>query len=514
MLEKLAAIADVADQQGYHEAASDITQLIKTAQLFDALKTLFDPSSSELDLNSGFWKRLTRGWQRGKFDRRLGLALAINAERTKLNKKIEQLAAPLKEFSNQVSAFYDKVRSGGDDYGAMDFKEELSRLKSDASKMKNLIGGKDLRRALDMRNKLNVEQISAVEKIKGIDPEHKDFLVKLLNGEIKGEAQQSSKQDVPGAVQQSGTGVQPAMGFSEKRDEQQKPVKDWLKLQKLPRLDYEEGFTTPRSRQRALQFYSRYGFNPMVVEDFFKNNKDKKEELLEQVGKKVFGDFFKDVNWTFEIEKEQKAKEQQKAVAPAKPAEVIVPAEVAKEKAKEMPMPSGPPPIPADAPAKKLDDTAVTLKMLKDLERGEKELAEKRKSKTKPEEKTQREVETIPMSPASDLAFSTASRVSREITRLGRMHTLKKIADDMQNDEDLLDILDPLDRMGDEQDKAALIKHHEDELQKAQQAFDNMVNNNHEQRREMWKAYLAGRISDLQGKIKLLEGGVLPPDEE
>lgn len=460
MLEKLAAIADLADQQGYHEAASDLTQLIKTAQLFDALKTLFDPSTSELGPDSNWWKRLTRGWSRGKFDRRLGLALAINAERTKLNKKIEMLAQPLKDFSAQVSGFYDKVKSGGDNYGAMDFKSELSQLKSDAAKMKNLIGGKDLRKALDLRNKLNVQQISAVEKIKGIDPEHKDFLINLLNGNIKKTPEgKPENKDVgkdtarpstwPTAEEWAARGVNAPItvvpeavpgqqdgSVAAGRTKEQKAISDWLKLQDIARRPYDDGFKTSRSAKRAAIIYQRYGFNPFAVLEFFKNNPSKREEGVELFGYH-FRKLFDDLDFGVELEKAKSpevAKEVNKEVK-----------EVAKEVAKEeVAAPASVPAAVAPASVEKKPSAPATkkpseLELDKEMARthDKKEKAEearavarKKKVEPKPEEKTPRPpITDIPLvSPASDLAVSTATRTSREITRLGRIQQLRKLS--------------------------------------------------------------------------------------
>lgn len=460
MLEKLAAIANFADQHGEYEIASDLTQLIKNAQLFDALRTLFDPSTSELGPDSSWWKRLTRGWSKGKFDRRLGLALAINAERTKLNKKIEQLAQPLKDFSAQVAAFYDKVKSGGENYGATDFKAELSQLKSDAAKMKNLVGGKDLRKALDLRNKLNQQQIAAVEKIKGIDPEHKDFLIKLLNGEIKkapeGVAKEEAKEVVPGATE---------MGGSIKRSPEQKAVSDWLKLQKIVPADYDEGFSGARSQGRAAQIYQRYGFNPFAVLQFLKENPEKKKEGVELFGPR-FRKLIEDMNWAIELEKAKEQKVEKALESLNAPKEEVVPAPAAAAPAAEAPKAEAPKKVEAPAatpaaakPKKKLSpDAQADIATLSQVDKYERELEDKKKGKGKkvslPEEKTPRAQEEIkPISPASDLAVSTAARTAREITRLGRVRQLAKFAQDMQKDEDLLDVLDPLDRSEDLMDK-------------------------------------------------------------
>lgn len=456
MLEKLAAIANFADQHGEYEMANDLTQLVKNAQLFDALRSLFDPSTSELGPDDSWWRRLTRGWQKGKFDRRLGLALAINAERTKLNKKIEQLSAPLKEFSAQVSAFYDKVKSGGDNYTATDFKAELSKLKSDAAKMKNLVGGRDLRKALDMRNKLNQQQIAAVEKIKGIDPEHKDFLIKLLNGEIKqaptGEA--AREEAVPGAKPDAGV----------KKTQEEKAIGDWLKLQNIVRRPYDEGFTTSRSAKRAAIMYQRYGFNPFAILEFFKEHPEKKEEGVELFGHRL-RKLFDDLNYAVEFEKAQQQKTEKPVIVEAPKAEtpkVEAPAAAAVPAAAPTPeaAPAAAPKVEAPKPAKKV---SPEMEMFRKHDKLERELAAKQKAKadkakakkeTLPEEKTPRAQEEIaPISPASDLAISTAARVSREITRLGRVRQLAKLAQEFEpkdvKDEDLLDVLDPLDRLQD-----------------------------------------------------------------
>jgi len=426
MLEKLAAIANFADQYGEYEIANDLTQLVKSAQLFDALRTLFDPSTSELGPDDGWWKRLTRGWSRGKFDRRLGLALAINAERTKLNKKIEQLAAPLKDFSAQVSAFYDKVKAGGDNYGAADFKAELSQLKANAAKMKNLIGGRDLRKALDMRNRLNQQQIAAVEKIKGIDPEHKDFLIKLLNGEIKstpqaGIAAKEEAEAVPGAKPEAGV----------KKTQEEKAIADWLKLQNIARRPYDEGFSTSRSAKRAAIMFQRYGFNPFAVLEFFKEHPEKKEEGVELFGHRL-RKLFDDMNYAVDFELSQR------------PQKVEAPKVEVEPKSESIVTP--PPGASTAAPGNVLEPKTETPKVEKPLTpvqemarkhvAKERELAEKKeKSKTKrtlPEEKTQRAQEEI-----SPIAPTTAARVAREITRLGRVRQLAKIAQNLD--------LEPLD---------------------------------------------------------------------
>lgn len=597
MLEKLAAIADFADQNGEYTTANELTTLIKEAQFWDAVKTMLNPSSGELGEDASFWKRLTRGWKAGKFDRRLGLAFAINEEREKVNKKILSLSAPLKEFSAQVSAFYDKVRSGGDNYTAQDFKEELSTLKSSAGKMKNLIGGKDLRKALDLRNKLNSQQISAIEKIKGIDPQKKEFLIKLLRGEAAQQAGPAAAgEEKAQAPRQTGE-YGPAS--TNGKSPEQKAIGDWLKLQKFPRREYDEGFTTPRSRGRASTIYGRYGVNPFVLAEFFRQNPDKKDEVMDLVGSKPFNKMFEDIRWAIELEKkEEEKKEIEKLVpgAPTAPETILTPTEekekvletvkeIAREKEQEPVAPtpvaapkSQPAPKPSDMmsvpnipllttppPATKKEEVRKS-RTSRDKELARLQKAVEQKAKPAPTLPKAEEKTTRVESPADDkIVVTMAARTARQVTRLGRVQQLRKLADNMQADEDLLDVLDPLDDVGNqdlmfygedgeeldpEKDyspeesaremaeptqnidydkwneneidpenpdpfkKRDALKEYKEKAKMLQDKLDSLLNDEDAKRKDMWKTYISSELGLLNQKIKMVEDGMLPEDED
>jgi len=436
MFQKLAAIADFADRNGQYDVASSATQIIKNAQLFDALRTLFDPGYSGLERDSSYWKRLQRGWSRGRMDRGIGLLLAINAERTKLNKQIAEYAAPLKEFQLKINEFYDKIRAGEADFGGGDLRQETSQLKKQLNEMLKLVDNKQLRKALDMRNRLNAQQIKALDKVKGLDEDTKSYLASVLRGEQPPQAK-SSEKEVPGAIAPA-----PEYGPASiaKKTTEQKAIADWLKLQKIPRVEYDEGFSTPRSRGRASTIYARYGINPIVLAEFFKNNPDKKDEVLDLVGSKPFNKMFEDLRWALELEKKEKEKE---APVPA----TISPAPQKVEKApSEMPVKPEPAPAPSDisapagsipllttpppkSPSRKKRDIELA-QIQKAIEERAKQKApikpEVQSPTTLPEEKTPR------VEKADDLVVSMAARIGRQITRLGRVQQLRKISMELE----------------------------------------------------------------------------------
>lgn len=320
---KLGSIADFADRNGYHEIASDCTQLLKNAQIFDALSTLLNPSESELGDDAGFWKRLTRGWKSGKFDKRLGLALAINEEREKVNKRILELAEPLKTFSDQISSFYNKVRSGGDNYSALDFKSELSQLKSELSKMKMLIAGRPIYKLLDQRNRLNQQQVSAIDKIKGIDPEKKAILIKLLKGEniLPQNVEQLASNTSPTAANSnSTTAVTPTLSTNEPEREEVELTKQQLQRRELRQSEEigvwlrNKGFGRGSDLSEGLKsnypwmfrnFNKAFGLSPVVVLREIKNNKEFAAELHETFGASAYANVY---HWaTNAVRKDQEA---------------------------------------------------------------------------------------------------------------------------------------------------------------------------------------------------------------
>lgn len=420
MLEKLATIADYADYNGQYEFAGDVTQLLKNAQLFDALRTLFDPGFSGLDRDAGYWKRLQRGWSRGRMDRGVGLLLAINAERTKLNRKIEELALPIKDFQEKVSAFYDKIRSGADNFNSHNVKEELRTLSHSIKEMSKLVGNRELRKALDLRNKLNEQQLKALDKVKGLDEETKAYLANVLKGETQPSSGPSEQE--PGAA----ATMKPSKPGQVDSTTALK-IARWLRSLGIKARNFNEGRKS-KNVNMFRAFINLYQFNPMAVLDFFNANPQAMEKGLDLFGQDFSNMYF----WAENVIKrdqdaaDNEAKEQKVPGAPAQEAPVAV------EEAKQ-PSPSIQPAQEQVAPVNVVPSPLSDITDVQDNEAAKaarKAKAEERKLVKMLEEKmklekTPKVPPTPPSSPAPEQS-KRADRVEQSITRFGRMKQVEK----------------------------------------------------------------------------------------
>lgn len=483
MLEKIAAVADFVDQKGDHKTANELTEIIKTAQLFDAIRALFDPSFAGGE-GMDFLKRLTRGWKRGKFDRRLGLVFAINEEREETNRKIEKLSKPLKEFAEKVNAFYAKILSGAGtlNYSSLDFKEDLNNLKSDAAKVKNTIGGRELRKALDYRNKLNQQMLVAVDKIKGIDQGQKETLINLLRGEASFPG--ATKNELPLSTER-----QKAPMYGQNTT----ALLDWLKTLSISSAKIDRDFSTREGLSAAFKFVEKYKFSPAKVLEYFLDENHK--ELL-QYGfdnfKKAFEHMMNSAEEAVKAEESGRTKptptQQAAAVVtpvagkPEQPIEEIKPIELDKSPVSKPEFESKNPELVGPSEAEvaavaekaKAEAAIAAEKAAKEKERLAKERAEKREQarriletqrairkyeekKNKSRGKKNEPKEVVPATPetkADDsppkLAASAADRLTREISRFGRMQHLKKFARNFDfftsfnNEEECDDILEQI----------------------------------------------------------------------
>ena len=257
---KLAYVADFADENGEYELANNADQIICQAQVFDALQELFSPT----DPKASWWNRMVRGWRSGKFGKPLGMVMAIAAERTKLNKKIEERLAPMKAFQEHVGILHDKIKAGAENYHSGDFKEELRSLNSSLKEMVKLVNSRDLRKELDLRNRLNSQQIKAFERIKGYPPEELEKLKRLLSPE-----------------------AQSAAATPPKKEE----LNDWLKVVVTKKQLPEYG-ATAEDINIFRSFFNMYSQNPVAIIEFFN---DPANQKVRDDGEAKFGSAFNDM---------------------------------------------------------------------------------------------------------------------------------------------------------------------------------------------------------------------------
>ncbi len=453
MLEKIAAIANFADQNGQYETANELTQLLKTAQLFEAIKSLFDPSAG-----GDFLKRLSRGWKRGKFDRRLGLVFAINEEREALNQKIEKLSKPLKEFADKVNSFYTKILSGAgtSNYSSTDFKGDLATLRTDAAKIKSTLNSRDLRKSLDYRNKLNDQQLKAVENLRGVDEQQKATLISLLRGEAAPEA--AKKESLPGVVEKPKDLM---------HGQNTTALLDWLKTLSVSTAKIDRDFSTREGISAAIKFQNEYKYSPAKLLEYFM---DKNREQFLSYGrdnfKKAFEEMLAAAAAALKAEEngrqapspaQEMAAQTLPATKPAEPGQPVeqiqsVPLDIPASKAEvpsdivatnpttEAELVAAQAKADADradqkraeelAQAQQIVDVKNEIEALEKKRRGGRasEPAQPKKEPAAVVKKTPKPKGT-PASKADDaspLAATTADRLAREITRFGRMQQLKK----------------------------------------------------------------------------------------
>lgn len=403
MLIKIAEIADILDKNGYHESANNVSYLLKEAQLFDALRTLFDPAYSGLERDSSYWKRLQRGWQRGKMDRGLGLLLAINAERTKINKKIEELAHPLLEYKEQIADFWVKIKTGADDFSSLDFKEELKKLNHAVKEMSKIINSKELRKALDMRNRLNSQQIKALEKVRGLDDENKEYLAAILRGE----------QPIP------------LRTTAPESSETSTTLRMWLKKKPLTKLPMFAHAQTPAGKHQFREFMEEYGFNPKSITDYFMENGEAQAEGFDRFGKE-FGELLRRAHSIQMYDDEL-----QRGVRKPKEKKEELPGAIPEKKMEETPTPvmvKKP-----DIEKTKEEITAPDLAAQEIMQRQEmqnkldKLRQEREEQKQKDIEMVRRIQEVLKQQKAPKVSKSSQERLERSIRTLGRTQQVRKI---------------------------------------------------------------------------------------
>jgi hypothetical protein len=412
MLEKLAILANKADQYGEYEFADSATEIIRTAQLWNSLRTLFDPEHTPgLDRNTPFWKRLSKGWSRGRMDRNLGLVLAIMTERTKLNEKINKLTAPLKEFQEAVSAFYEQLRSGA--IKSDNFRSEARNLQKGLKETLNLISGKDLRQILKMRERLESQQLSAAEKIKGLDEETKNNLMSALRGE-----------DLPGMPAATG---RPSDMFQDPNMGTDRKLRQWLKKFPIARLSFKDA-KSPAGSWSFRKFMEKYGAHPKAVADFFNNNASAQADGFDLFPEQ-FSELLRHANEMVRYDDEisrgvHRSQQTQKQEVPGA---LDMPERQDDNNTEPMIVP------PAKLEDGQKMEEPIDSEGEKKLERLQQEEAEKLKRN-----ELIRAIQNrgkIPQSiPTAPLARSTAERMGREITRLGRVRALNKIAEDEDMD--------------------------------------------------------------------------------
>lgn len=447
MLTKLATIADFADQCGEYTIANDADKLTKNAQVFDALRTLFDPNHSGMDRDAGYWKRLQRGWTRGRMDRGLGILLAINVEKTKLNKQILELTAPVKEFQAQVGAFYDKIQAGTNDVNASNLKTELRELQSGLKKMLNLVGSKELKNALKLRERLQEQQVKALEKVKGLDPETVDYLASVLKGENKAKPETAN-------------------GNSKVDPEAAKDITKWLRSLGIKPMKINEG---KKSSDPNIfrHFTNQYHMNPIAVSTYFNDNVGAMNKGFDMFGKD-FSEMLYYAERVIKADIDLAAKEQ--AAVPGvevktdKTDQDITPPKSLDNETPLAPHRLTPDQAPKPAPLKvepkqeggmmsRFEPTNPSLPTAKNREKEilerDKEMARqivelnKRRKEQKDAKKLKNLLQPVPapippapkteVSPKPPLAGTTSQRMERGITALGRMRAMKKLAEESED---------------------------------------------------------------------------------
>lgn len=276
MLTKLAYIAEVADKSGHYEFADLTAQLLKQAGVFDALYTLLDPSHSGLDQTSGWWKRLLKGWRRGRMDKAFGLALAIKAELNQLNAKINESIAPIKDFQALVADFYDKVMAGDNDVNAGNLNQELKDLQRGLRDTLSRVTDAKLKAALNHRQRLKEQLAKAIERIRGLGDDEKEFLVETVLQGKKAPLPEEAKM----APSAGGGSEEKAQSSTTGRSNDLSDMRGWLRTLSIKRMPVGAGAKTGRGQNFFRDFADKYGFNPIAITEFFDQNGEAQAEGL------------------------------------------------------------------------------------------------------------------------------------------------------------------------------------------------------------------------------------------
>ena len=179
MIDKLVKIANYADNSGNFALANNVDNLLKQAGIFDAFRTLVDPSYGGLDQTSSYWKRMQRGLRKGRIDRKIGVIFSLSIQREQLDTEITKLAAPVAEYKKVVDNFYDKLIAKT--VVPSNLKNEVRELRIALRSMEKLLASRRLVSLLKTREKVHMQMKTAVEQLKALSPESKDYLIKLLS---------------------------------------------------------------------------------------------------------------------------------------------------------------------------------------------------------------------------------------------------------------------------------------------------------------------------------------------
>lgn len=435
MFEKLAKIAATADQYGYYSLADDATKLIKQsqlekqAQLWDSLRTLFDPEHTPgVDRNTPFWKRLSKGWARGKMDRHLGLVLAIMTERTKLNEKIKKVIAPVKLFEEQVKSFYEKINNGV--INNNNFRDETRELQRGLKDTLNLISNKDLKNILKLRDRLEIQQLQSAEHIKGLDEETKTNLMSVLSGNPLPSKDEDLKE-------------QTFEGSSLDR------LREWVKRKNLPETSFYEGAMTDGGRKIFRDFWEEYGVGPKVIVDNFINNAKVQNEAsgFGATFRRQFAEMLRRAAQTFKSD-EGYAKEPQNQPKPKQTEQIVAPKNVEKkpfevdEKIESIPLEQKQniPEIKKVEPAASAPSMSLapeqSIKKTDDRKERDKEMGEVATKSLVPKAKKPGKSKPATKEDDTDHGLSTTSaRLEKSIARFGRVKQLQKLAREMPPDD-------------------------------------------------------------------------------
>lgn len=421
MFKKLAAIADILDSNGHNEIANTATQLLKQAQLFESLRSLFDPESAGLDRDTAYWKRLQRGWSRGKMDRNLGLVLAIMAERTKINKKIDELSEPIKGFQEQVATFYDKLRSHNSEVRADGLKNELRDLQNGLKSMLKLVASKELKNALRLRERLQDQQLKAAEKIKGLDDDTKTNLLSILSGD------KSANNENEIALNKQNIDIPTAIRMAK-----------WLRSVGLKQKGLHDGRKS-KNINIFRSFISEYHANPTAIIEFFNSNPQAMEKGFDLFGK----DFSNMLFWAENaIKKDQEAadkeavkivpdtnKEENKSTEQnniiSEPASPSAPKSTKQKTIAPTAIISSPESHGLSPEEEELRRREVAPALEKMRKERDKEIVRKLKEHKERTKEIQQQVESQPTT--APVVTTTAQRAMREITRFGRMKRIEKL---------------------------------------------------------------------------------------
>jgi hypothetical protein len=378
-----------------------------------------------VETNTPFWNRLSKGWARGKVDRNLGLVLAIMAERTRLNEKIEKITAPIKSFQEDVTAFYEKLHNGH--ITSDNFKDESRSLQRGLKETLNTITGKDLRTLLKMRERLIKQQLTAADSISKLSDESKNNLMAL----IRGESLPGVSSNTPGAQPGSNNNAPPLNDVKMPFDKEYVPpsLRSWLKKLNIAQLPINAHAKTGLGRHQFSTFMSAYGRHPKAVTDYFNNNGSAQAAGFDSFGE-YFGEMLRRAR-QIQIADDEASVGLRDSKQPQGEENTPKPSTNTLQPPQEKPLdlantdPMIVPPTKAEESKKQ--DSVVDPEAEKKFEMARRKQEELKQNKALIQSIGDRFDNSDVKSP---LARSTAERTAREITRFGRIRALGKIAND------------------------------------------------------------------------------------